>query len=360
MRGKLMNIFLALGIVAIVVMLCTFDVSYAEIWRNLRKAGWWFFAVVGIWIPIYILNACSWAVIINNGSRGNHRLSFLRILKFTISGYALNYITPVGVLGGEPYRIMELTPYYGAAKATSSVILYAMMHIFSHFIFWTFSIVLYLLLYFHSISFMMAMLLAITTAFCATGIYFFMKGYNNGLAMKTLRFFTHIPGLRRRARRFAEEKRATVQRIDAQIAELHRANKRTFYLSLLLEFAARIVGCLEIWFIFKILTDSVSFFDCILIQAFTSLFANLFFFMPMEMGTREGGFALAVGGLSMSGAFGVLAGLLTRVRELIWVAIGILLIKVGKSPTATAPKSPSNPTLTSSIPISDEPRKPRN
>lgn len=52
--------------------------------------------------------------------------------------------------------------------------------------------------------------------------------------------------------------------------------------------------------------------------------------MPLEMGTREGGFALAVGGLSMSGAFGVLAGLLTRIRELIWVAIGIGLIKVGK------------------------------
>ena len=32
----------------------------------------------------------------------------------------------------------------------------------------------------------------------------------------------------------------------------------------------------------------------------------------------------------MSGAFGVLAGLLTRIRELIWVAIGIGLIKVGK------------------------------
>ena len=47
-----------------------------------------------------------------------------------------------------------------------------------------------------------------------------------------------------------------------------------------------------------------------------------------------GGFAAAAGagpgGLSMSGAFGVLAGLLTRIRELIWVAIGIGLIKVGK------------------------------
>ena len=329
MRKKAMNIFLAIGIAAIVVMLCTFDVSYSEIWQNLRKADRWFIAVVLVWIPIYAINAWSWRVIINNGNKGK-KLPFLLIMKYTISGYALNYVTPVGVLGGEPYRIMELTPYYGAAKATSSVILYAMMHIFSHFIFWAFSILLYLLIYFNSITASMGAMLLIVAAFCGLGIYFFMKGYKNGLAMKTLNVFTHVPGLRRKARKFVEDKRETVERIDSQIAELHRQNKRTFYLSLFLEFAARIVGCLEIWFIFMILTDSVSFWDCILIQAFTSLFANLFFFMPMEMGTREGGFALAVGGLAMSGAFGVLAGLLTRIRELIWVAIGILLIKIGK------------------------------
>ena len=333
MRKKAMNIFLAIGIAAIVVMLCTFDVSYSEIWQNLRKADRWFIAVVLVWIPIYAINAWSWRVIINNGNNGK-KLSFLLIMKYTISGYALNYVTPVGVLGGEPYRIMELTPYYGAAKATSSVILYAMMHIFSHFIFWAFSILLYLLIYFNSITASMGTMLLIVAAFCGLGIYFFMKGYKNGLAMKTLKVFTHVPGLRRKARKFVEDKRETVERIDSQIAELHRQNKRTFYLSLFLEFAARIVGCLEIWFIFMILTDSVSFWDCILIQAFTSLFANLFFFMPMEMGTREGGFALAVGGLAMSGAFGVLAGLLTRIRELIWVAIGILLIKIGKKNSA--------------------------
>ena len=67
----------------------------------------------------------------------------------------------------------------------------------------------------------------------------------------------------------------------------------------------RVAGCLEIQFILLILTDHVSFWDCVLIQAFTSLFANLFFFIPMGMGAREGGFALAVGGLSLAGAYGV-------------------------------------------------------
>ena len=163
MRNKLMNVFLAVGVVAIAVMLCTFDVSYSEIWQNLKNAGWWFFAVVLVWIPIYAINAWSWRVIINNGNNGQ-RLPFWLVMKYTISGYALNYVTPVGVLGGEPYRIMELTPYYGAAKATSSVILYAMMHIFSHFIFWAFSIGLYLIMYFNAITTAMGIMLLIVAA----------------------------------------------------------------------------------------------------------------------------------------------------------------------------------------------------
>lgn len=142
MKPLYRNVFLAIGVVAIIIMLCTSDLSYSELWDNVRRAGYWFPAVILLWVFLYLANAWSWSVIIHDGAAP--KVPFLKIYKYTISGYALNYVTPVGLLGGEPYRIMELTPYVGAAKATSSVILYAMMHIFSHFCFWTFSILLYL------------------------------------------------------------------------------------------------------------------------------------------------------------------------------------------------------------------------
>jgi len=328
--SKVRNFFLCIGLLAIVVMLCTFDMSYSELWQKIQKAGYWFWAVILLWLPIYLLNAWSWFVIINDGeSRG--RIGFWRVFKYTISGYALNYVTPVGVLGGEPYRIMELTPYVGAAKASSSVILYAMMHIFSHFWFWAFSIVLFVVLYASSITWYVALILVAASAFCALGIYFFMLGYRNGLAQRALRFFGRWPLIGKRIRRFSEKNMETVQRVDQQIADLHAQRKSTFYWSLFLEFAARVVGCLEVMFILFMLPEnsSVSFFDCILMQAFMSLFANLMFFIPMEMGTREGGFAMITGTLHMKQANGVLTGLVTRLRELFWIAIGLLLMKIG-------------------------------
>lgn len=329
MSARIRNLFLGIGVLAIIVMLCTFDMSYAELWDNIRRGGYWFVAVLLLWFPIYLFNTWAWYVIVRDGK--SSPVSFWRLYKYTVSGYALNYVTPVGLLGGEPYRIMELTPYLGAAKATSSVILYAMMHIFSHFCFWAFSVVLYLVLYGSTMGVGMAVLMGVFTAFCLLGIYFFMKGYRNGLAMKTLLCLGHLPGLGARIRRFAEKHQDTLVRVDSQIAALHGSRKRTFYGSLSLEFLARMLGCLEIQLILLILTDDISFWDCVLIQAFTSLFANLFFFIPMEMGAREGGFALAVGGLALSGAYGVYTGLIMRVREIFWIAVGLALLKVGNS-----------------------------
>lgn len=326
MKNKYRNIFLIFGIVAIIIMLCTFDMEYDELWTNLKRAGGWLPAVIGLWVFIYLMNAWSWYIIIRDG-RKDCPVSFWRVYKLTITGFALNYATPVGLMGGEPYRIMELTPYVGASKATSSVILYVMMHIFSHFCFWLFSILLYLA--FYPIDTFLTIVFALVGFFCSLAIYFFMKGYKNGMAVRTLRLLGHVPFIKKWARRFAEEKREVLQRVDAQIAELHKQRKVTFYASLGLEFMARIVGCLEVYFILNVLTTDVSFLACILIMAFTSLFANIFFFSPMQLGAREGGFALSASGLSIPSAFGVYTGLITRVRELVWIVIGVMLMKVG-------------------------------
>ena len=199
-KQRLNNLFFCVGILACVVMLLTFDVSFVELWHHLCHAGYWLIPIVGVWIFIYGINAWSWHTIIKSkcAADGEH-VSFWRVYRLTITGYALNYATPVGGLGGEPYRIMELSKDVSKQHATSSVILYAMMHFFAHFWFWFTSIFIYLALAAVGdlpINTTIGTLLGIVIVFCLIAFYIFSRGYRKGLVVKTIRWIGHIPGLK--------------------------------------------------------------------------------------------------------------------------------------------------------------------
>lgn len=149
------------------------------------------------------------------------------------------------------------------------------------------------------------------------------------MALKTLRLLTHLPFIKKWAQNFLEKQRENLERIDCQIAELHTQKRSTFYTAFGFEFTSRVLTSLEIYFILKIMMPEVNFLDCVMIMAFTSLFSNLFFFSPMQLGAREGGFALAVGGLAIPTAIGVYTGIISRVREIVWISIGVILMKIG-------------------------------
>lgn len=211
MKNKYRNWFLAFGLISIVIMLFALNMDYADILSSLVRIGLWFPVLMLLWGMVYLLNAGAWYFIINDDKK--QPISFGRIYKLSVTGFALNYTTPCGLMGGEPYRIMELSPYVGVSKATSSVILYVMMHIFSHFWLWFLSIFLYLWVH-PDVSLSVGLMLLAVGCCCLTCIYFFAKGYRTGMAMKLMTLFSRFPLVGRWASGFVEAKRETLMQID--------------------------------------------------------------------------------------------------------------------------------------------------
>lgn len=231
-------------------------------------------------------------------------------------------------MGGEPYRIMALSPKIGTERASASVILYAMTHIFSHFWFWLFSCLLFIVT--RTVSPFMAVLLLAVTAFCLLAIWFFLKGYKKGIAMNCMNILRHFPVISKWTGAFIARHRVQLDIIDSQIAALHNQNRRSFVSAVSLEFMCRVVSALEIYFVTLVLMPDASYLDSILVLAFTSLFANMLFFMPLQLGGREGGFLMSAKGLALTANVGISVALIVRIRELIWTAIGLLMIKLRK------------------------------
>ncbi|KAA6316606.1 hypothetical protein EZS27_033109, partial [termite gut metagenome] len=108
MKSKFRNIFLGFGVILILIMIFSFDMEYEELWSNLKRAKQYLFLIFILWAGIYLLNTWAWYLIVRE--RGKNNAPFWKVYKFTVSGFALNSVTPLGMMGGEPYRIMELTP----------------------------------------------------------------------------------------------------------------------------------------------------------------------------------------------------------------------------------------------------------
>ena len=215
-----------------------------------------------------------------------------------------------------------------------------MMHFFAHFWFWFLSIFIYLALAAAGdlpITPVIGTTLAIIVVFCLFFFYLFSRGYKNGLVKYVLGVVSHIPGLKRWTLRLWARHHEAIDNIDHQIAALYQQDTKAFYKSLVLEYFSRVVQSAEVLFMLLLFGIdnggglagiSITFLHSILIVSFTTLFANLIGFLPMQLGVQEGGFVLSIAALGLSAALSILVSIICRVREIIWIAIGMLLMKV--------------------------------
>jgi len=292
----------------------------AQLWQTLCSLPLTIALCVLVWGVGYLLNATSFREVLMGMNQSQpleaeHRVPrFHEVLRVTVSGYALNYITPFGLLGGEPYRVFILKSSLGTERATQGVVLYSMMHIASHFCLWLLSAVVALWLALsaelHNLSAEGSseyLWLALMVAACLGLLFFFWRLYRRGIALRFMRRW-----------------------VDWPLLNPSLLPARHFVRALALELASRLVNVIEYWLIMQALGfPQFGYLQALLVVAFSSLLANILFFSPLQMGTREGGIFLALqyllAGPSLSVA--VTLSFATRIREFIWIGIGLLFMK---------------------------------
>lgn len=306
-----------------------YKVGIDNIWENIKDTGWWFFAIVGIWAVVYTFNGLAFHVILRGGN-GTEEVSLLRKIKLMISGFAINSMTPVGLLGGEPYKVIELKEYIGIDRATSGVLLSTMMHFLAHFIFWMVSVPIFIFVVpVIPLGIKLVLWGVVIGGFLLT--YWAFTVFRKGLIRQALRVASRIPFVKKKVKAYAAQHMERIEVMDNLTSDLFTNRKKDFFLALSFEVSARFLSSIEIMFMAIPLGIHLTFFQCVIVAAFSSLFANILFFSPMQLGTREGGFGIAFSMLTIPLGVGVYVGLITRIREMFWIAIGVILMRIKPS-----------------------------
>lgn len=318
MSKKYKIILFVVGLTIFTYMVWNFGLD--NILNNINKTGWYFIPVIGVWVFVYLFNALAWRFIIGNNKQ---KIPFHKIYFLTISGFAINYITPFVGLGGEPYRIAELKEQLGTSKAVSFTILYSMIHFLSSFIFWILIIILALITLALTMATKVSLIIALLV-FSVT-VFFFITRHKKGVVKSLFNITLKIPLIKKYTIALSA-KEGSIQKIDDQITDLYLNQKLNFYLALSSEIISRIIGSLEYLFILRAIGVDITFYEALYINAVSAFMINLFFFVPLELGSREGGLVLVLETLNITSSLGIYVGLVNRIRELFWILIGIILI----------------------------------
>ncbi len=96
-------------------------IGLAALIADAAETGWMFLPILLLYGFVYACNAAAWRLILAGEPR---RPSFWRLYAVTASGFALNFVTPMVNVGGEPFKIAAVAPWVSTRRAAGSVLIH--------------------------------------------------------------------------------------------------------------------------------------------------------------------------------------------------------------------------------------------
>jgi uncharacterized protein (TIRG00374 family) len=310
-------IFFAIGAIALTALIIRSDPR--QLARDIGNAGWAVPAIAGVYGIVYTFNTAAWRLTMIEPPR----LSFARAWIVNVAAFSINYLTPFASIGGEPFKIVAASQWMGARNGAASVLNYRLVHMQAHLLVFLTGVALaFFFLPPGTIAtplllFLAVVLVALTALLLAI--------HREGVIERLFDLASKLPFIGRFMLGL-EPRREGLIEVDRQLIAFHRSSPARYYGALFLEYVARVISMFEFFIIARAVGHPVSFGSAFLIGGFSSLVVNLFFFMPFNVGSKEGGLYIIFAALGIPSRLGVAAAVVSRLREIIWIAIGLLLV----------------------------------
>jgi hypothetical protein len=147
------------------------------------------------------------------------------------------------------------------------------------------------------------------------------------IALQRRGLFTGLLSLLRRCGirvHFIESREETLRALDLTIIDFYNRARQTFFLSVAAFFLGWLAEALEVYVMLCYIGPSPDFLTAISVCALAVMIKGGTFFIPGSVGAQEGGNLVLLMAYGYSDVAGITFAILRRVRELVWIGIGLL------------------------------------
>lgn len=287
---------------------------------HLATAGWSLLPVLGVYAVTYACYNGAWLLLLADEPR---RPGFFASYAITTAAFGINYLTPIVNAGGEPYRAAATAAWTGTRRATGATVLYYLLHALSSFALWLAALVAGLVVLPRT-AWHLSGIVALTAGVLALAALV-LAAHRDGVLERLLDLLHRLPLLGRAAAAL-ERHRDSLAAMDQQIRRFWHERPGRFAAAFGLECLGRAIQVTEFWFICRGVGIPVTYTEALFIGGLAALALNLFFFMPFELGSKEGSLIGLFLALGHAAPLAVYASVVSRLRELVWIGIGLVLI----------------------------------
>lgn len=308
-----------------------YETGPSTVWDSMRTLSWRLLVVVCFpYAVTTTLDTLAWRCAFRDRAA-----PFATLWGARLAGEAVNATTPTASVGGEPVKAYLVRRSVPLQEALASVIVDKTTIVVGQGLFLALGLAAATSVMEVSSPVMTAMLVLLGLEVAAVGGFIFVQTQGAaGGGGRLLERFGLGPGARGQER---------LDGLDQALVTLYRRHRPRLLAAVLFHFLAWTIGSLEIFLVLRFLGLPVSLPTAVAIESFGTAVKFASFMIPASVGALEGGNVAIFAAFGLGGAAGLSYTLIRRLREAVWIVVGLVAMAMLSARQTTAAAEPSDP-----------------
>ncbi|MCR4290825.1 MAG: flippase-like domain-containing protein [Candidatus Scalindua sp.] len=313
-KQKLKILLLVIGFSAFLVLV--YVVGPAKIYQHFCILKWKMFLLLIPYTLVFVFDTLGW-----HYSFRERKISFKNLLTIRLAGETVNMIVPSAYFAGEPVKAYFLKRHnISMVDGMASVVISRTIMTIAEILFVILGVqFLILKLNLSSIQLIGSIGITLLGVPIIVFIIFIQKRGFFSIVLKILqKFGLNIQYLNEREHRLKE--------LDQSIQQFYSEKPKSFIISFVFYFLGWIVGMAEVFLILYFLDIPIDILSAYIVESLSTVSRAITSFIPGSIGGQEGGLIGIFMILNLSASVALTFGILRRLRELIWIAAGLIVL----------------------------------